>query len=294
MGALIIKTLFLKGPSTNVKAIFFIVISISLIAIDHRQGHLESVRSFLATFVYPFQYIVNFPVQASSWASRTLVTQKKLLEENDGLRQDLLLLNAKLQKYNILLEENNRLLELLESSVSLGEQMDRVLVAGLIAVEMESFRRQIIINKGQRDDVYNGQPVVDANGIMGQVVHVNSFSSTVLLITDQTHSVPVQINRNGLRAIAVGTGQDDIMLLENLSTNADIENGDLVISSGLGGRFPKGYPIGSISNIKLEPGEPFAQVQVTPYAKPAQSREVLLVWPYTENISMENNIKSDD
>jgi len=251
--------------------------------VDHKQGHLESVRSLLSTAVYPLQYIVNMPLQAGRWVSRSVFTQKMLLEENEYLRENLLLLNARLQKFNILLEENNRIRELLESSVNLGERVEKVLIAELIAVEMESFRRQIIINRGQRDKVYDGQPVVDAQGIMGQVVHVNPFSSTVLLITDQTHSMPVQINRNGLRAIAVGTGQDSVMLLENLPINADIKEGDLIISSGLGRRFPRGYPVGTISTILLEPGESFAKVQVTPNANPGQSREVLLVWPYEEN-----------
>jgi rod shape-determining protein MreC len=260
--------------------------------IDYRHGHLESVRSFLSTLVYPLQYVVNMPLQGGKWISQSVVTQQMLLDENGNLREEQLLLNAKLQKYNILFEENNRLRELLESSVRLGERVERVLIAELIAVEMDSSRRQIVINKGQRDKVYEGQPVVDANGIMGQVVHVNPFSSAVLLITDQTHSMPVQINRNGLRVIAVGTGQDNILLLENLPTNADIKIGDLVISSGLGRRFPRGYPVGSISNIRLEPGESFALVQVTPSANPGQSREVLLVWPFKENIKFDQFSKN--
>jgi rod shape-determining protein MreC len=250
--------------------------------VDHRQGHLETVRSVLATLVYPIQYIVDVPMQAGRWISESVVTQQNLIEENQRMREEQLLLSSKLQKFNILLEENNRLRELLESSVRLGERVERVMIAELIAVEMESFRRQIVINKGQREDVYDGQPVVDATGIMGQVVHVNQFSSTVLLITDPTHSMPVQINRNGLRAIAVGTGQDNILLLENLPTNSDIEEGDLVISSGLGHRFPRDYPVGTISKITLEPGEAFAYVQVTPSARLGQSREVLLVWPYEQ------------
>lgn len=220
-----------------------------------------------------------------------MLPQKQLLEENEDLSKDLLLLNAKLQKYDIIIEENNRLRELLESSVRLGERVERVLIGELIAVELESFRRQIVINKGQRDEVYDGQPVVDANGIMGQVVHVNPFSSTVLLIIDQTHSMPVQLNRNGLRAIAVGTGQDNVLLLENLPTNADIKTGDLVISSGLGRRFPRGYPVGTVANITMEPGEPFATVQITPSANPGQSREVLLIWPYEENTTYDQGTK---
>jgi len=137
-----------------------------------------------------------------------------------------------------------------------------------------------VINKGQREGAYYGQPVVDADGVMGQIIHVGPFSSTVLLITDPSHALPVQINRNGLRAIAVGTGLDSILLLENLPTNADIRKGDLVVSSGLGHRFPQGYPVGVVEDIQLEPAEPFAKVVVTPSAHPGQSREVLLVWPF--------------
>ncbi len=248
-----------------------------MIAVDHRQGHLETVRFVLSAFVYPLQYAVNLPVQAGRWASESLVTHSELLAENRRLREQQLLLNSKLQKYSALEEENNRLRKLLESSPKLGE---RVLIAELIAVDMESFRKQIIINKGQREGVYDGQPVVDANGIMGQVIHVGIFSSTVLLITDPLHSIPVQVNRNGLRAIAAGTGRDDTLLLENMPTNSDIITGDLLISSGLGRRFPRGYPVGIIREIKLEPGEAFAHVQVTPSAKLANSQEVLLIWPY--------------
>ncbi|HEY7841920.1 MAG TPA: rod shape-determining protein MreC, partial [Gammaproteobacteria bacterium] len=173
-------------------------------------------------------------------------------------------------------EENRRLRELLESSIQLRE---RVLVAELLAVEMEPFRRQVVINKGRREGAYDGQPVVDAGGIMGQIIHVGPFSSTVLLITDPSHALPVQVNRNGLRAIAVGTGRDNVLLLEHLPTNADIKRGDLVVSSGLGHRFPRGYPVGTIADIGLEPGESFARVEVTPSAQLGRSREVLLVWP---------------
>ena len=278
--------MFLKRPSTNVKTVLFILISISLMIVDHRQGHLESVRVVLSTVVYPLQYVVNMPLQASRLISQSVVSQKKLIEENNRLREEQLLLNSRLQRFDVLLEENNRLRKLLESSVNLGERVEKVLIAELVAVEMESFRKQILINKGQRENIYSGQPVVDANGIMGQVLHVNPFSSSVILITDSTHAMPVQLNRNGLRAVAVGTGEDDRLLLENLPTNVDIVVGDLVISSGLGDRFPKGYPVGTISKITIVPGEAFSSVEVKPSARLEQSREVLLVWPNNEHVAV--------
>lgn len=248
--------------------------------VDHRESHLESVRSVLSTLVYPIQYVVNLPVKTGRWISESFVTHKILLEENQRLRQERLLLNSRLQRFSVLQEENRRLRELLESSMKLSE---KVLVAELVSVELEPFSRQIVLNKGQNDGVYDGQPVVDSGGIMGQIIHVGPFSSTALLITDPNHALPVQVNRNGVRAIAVGTGQDDRLLLEHLPTNSDIKEGDLVVSSGLGRRFPRGYPVGTVTEVNLEPGEPFANIVVRPSASMNKSMEVLLVWPYEED-----------
>jgi rod shape-determining protein MreC len=259
-----------------VRAVLFVLASIVLMVVDHNQRHLESVRYVLSVAVYPLQYVVNLPVSAGHWLSETLVTHNTLVRDNERLRKEQLLLHSRLQRFNILEDENRRLRQLLESSMELS---DRVLVAELLAVELEPYRREVVINKGERDGVYDGQPVVDAGGIIGQVVHVGPFSSTVLLITDPSHALPVQVNRNGLRAIAVGTGQDNALQLEHLPTNSDIREGDLIVSSGLGRRFPRGYPVGTIAQISLEPGEPFAKVSVTPSANLGQSREVLLVWP---------------
>ncbi len=259
------------------RIVAFILASIILMTVDHRQGHLESVRSALSVIVYPIQYVVNLPISFASWVSESLAIRSSLLDENENLREESLLLNSRLQKFAVLEEENKRLRKLLESSFKLRE---RVLIAELLSVNMQPFRHQIVINKGKREGAYDGQPIVDANGIMGQIVHVGPFSSTVLLITDPTHALPVQINRNGLRAIAVGTGQSYSLRLEHLPNNADIREGDLVVSSGLGRRFPSGYPVGVVSKISLDPAEHFAKVTVVPSARLEQSREVLLVWPH--------------
>ncbi len=252
------------------------MVSIVLMTVDHRQGHLESVRSTLSVIVYPVQYIVDIPATMTGWATESLLTRQMLLEKNKHMQEEQLLLNSRLQKFNVLEAENQRLRKLLESSFKLSE---RVIIAELLAVEMQPFRHTIVINKGIREGAFDGQPIVDASGIMGQIIHVGPFSSTVLLITDPTHALPVQINRNGLRAIAIGTGQRQSLQLEHLPNNADIQKGDLIVSSGLGGRFPAGYPVGVISEILLDPAEPFAKVTVVPSAKLEQSREVLLVWP---------------
>ncbi len=249
-----------------------------MMTVDHRQGHLEKVRSALSVFVYPLQYIANLPIAVTNWASEALTTRTRLMEENALLRDEQLMLSSKIQKFEILQAENERLRKMLQSSEKLDE---RVLIAELLAIDLQPFRHQIVINKGQREGVYDGQPIVDANGVMGQIVHVGPFSSTVLLLTDPTHAIPVQINRNGLRSIAVGTGQSHILQLEHLSNNVDIREGDLVVSSGLGSRFPSGYPVGVVHNISRVPGEPFAKVTIIPSAQLEKNREVLLVWPET-------------
>ncbi len=257
-----------------------------LMTVDHKKNHLESVRSILSTVVYPLQYIVNLPVAATHWLSESVVTRQKLMDENARLNDEQLKLNSRLQRFAILEEENRRLRELLESSMELKE---RVLVAELIEVDLTPHRQQIVINKGLNQGAYDGQPIVDAGGIMGQIIHLGPFSSTVLLITDPTHALPVQVNRNGLRAIAVGRGQNGALSLQHLPTNADIREGDLIVSSGLGNRFPRGYPVGTISEIALVPGEAFAEVSVLPSANLGQSREVLLVWPYELLETQKNN-----
>ena len=254
--------------------------SIVLMVVDHKKAHLEIVRGAISSVVYPLQYAASFTADLPRQISLLLVTRKTLQEENEKLRREQLRLYSKLQRVATLEEENRRLRTLLESSV---EFYERVLVAELVGVELEPFRQQIIINKGLTHGVFNGQPVVDSGGIMGQTIHVSPFSSTVLLITDPTHSIPVLINRNGLRCVAVGLGQDNIMSLEHIPVNADIKEGDLIVSSGLGRKFPRGYPVGTVSSIARIPGELFSNVMVTPSAKFGESREALLLWPAQSN-----------
>ena len=250
--------------------------SIVLMVADHKQVHLEIVRTSISSVVYPLQYAASFTADLPRQISLLLVTRKALQDENEKLRREQLRLYSKLQRVATLEDENRRLRALLESSV---EFYDRVLVAELVGVELEPLRQQIIINKGLTHGVFSGQPVVDSDGIMGQTIHVSPYSSTVLLITDPNHSIPVLINRNGLRAVAVGLGQDSVLSMEHIPINADIKEGDLIVSSGLGRKFPSGYPVGIISSISRIPGEIFSNVLVTPSAKFGQSREALLLWP---------------
>jgi len=244
-------------------------------AIDHRQHHLESIRSTLSLFIYPLQYAVSLPFSAADWAGDKLSTRENLLEENAQLRTQQKLLMAQLQKLSALKVENIRLRELLKSSKNITEH---VLIAELLAVDLEPFTRKIVVNKGSGDEVYRGQPLLDAEGIMGQIIHVNPFSSTAMLITDPNHAIPVHVNRNGLRAIALGTGAPDVLDIPYLPNSADIEVGDLLTSSGLGGRFPRDYPVATVTTVVKDPSKPYAVVKAKPTALLETSREVLLVW----------------
>jgi rod shape-determining protein MreC len=165
--------------------------------------------------------------------------------------------------------------ELLKSSKRVS---DRVLIGEILAVDLDPFTRQIVINKGNNFEVYNGQPILDADGVMGQIIHVGPFSSTAMLITDPNHAIPVELNRNGYRAIAIGTGGKGFLELTNIPNNIDIVIGDLLVTSGLGGRFPPGYPVGKISVVDADASQSYAKVTVTPSANLDRGREVMLVW----------------
>ena len=272
-------TLFRDTLSVGAKLVIFAAASAALMAADHR-GRLEAPRIALSSLAHPLHFAASLPVSWFHRASAALTDRKQLLEENERLRQERLFLNARAQRFAALQEENRRLKNLLESSTEILE--GQVLMAELVQVNLQPFRQQIIINKGRRDEVFKGQPVVDADGVMGQVTQVGLFSSTVLLLTDPAHSIPVQIDRNGLRSIAVGTGRGNALLLDYLPANADVKEGDLIVSSGLGGRFPPGYPVGSVTQVAHALGEPFSEVSVAPRAKFGRSREVLLLWPDAE------------
>lgn len=247
--------------------------------LDHRQHHLEGIRSGLSVIVYPLQYLVDLPFAVSGWASETLSSRTTLLNENRELREKQLALQLKLQMFEALESENQRLRSLLQSS---SRKWERVLIAELLQVDFDPFRHMVLLNKGSSDDVFEGHPLLDAHGVLGQVVHVSPFSSSAILITDPSHAVPVQVNRNGLRSLAVGTGEEGMLDIPHLPNNADIEVGDLLVTSGLGLRFPPGYPVATVSHIERDPTEPFATVRATPMAHLKRTREVLLVWPAEE------------
>lgn len=242
--------------------------------LDHRQQHLETIRSGLYLIVYPLQVLADAPTSLFNWANESLSSRTLLLKDNRQLRVLQLEFQGQLQKFSSLEMENTRLRELLQSSKKVDEQ---VLIGELLAVDLDPFKRQVFINKGSREGVFNGQALLDAHGIMGQINHVSIVSSTAILITDPAHVIPVQVNRNGLRAIARGTGETHRLEIPHLPNSTDIEVGDLLITSGLGQRFPAGYPVARVTHIERDPGQPYAQIIAEPSAQLERSREVLLV-----------------
>lgn len=253
-----------------------LIASLILFVLDARLNYFSSVRSALSTVVYPIQSLASMPTDLGHWFEDYFQDREQLQEKNSDLETTNLLNNIRIQKLQALERENMRLRELLGSSFRLQEH---VLVAELLTIDLDPFSQQVLIDKGQRSGVFVGQPVLDATGVMGQVTEVTPFSSRVVLLTDPGHAIPVELNRNGLRAVATGRGLNDRLQLKHLPHNADVREGDLLVTSGLGGRFPRGYPVGTVETIALPQGKAFADIAVKPAAKIKSSREVLLVLP---------------
>ncbi len=258
------------------------VLSVALMVVDARFETLKPVRSQMGLVLTPFYWLADLPVRAWEGISDQFNSRSVLIAENEKLKAEALLLQRRLQKLATLTEQNVRLRELLNSSALVDE---KVLVGELIGVDPNPFTHRILIDKGGKDGVFLGQPVLDARGLMGQVVEVMPYTSRVLLLTDTTHSIPVQVNRNGLRAIASGTGNPERLELRHVADTADIKEGDLLVSSGLGQRFPAGYPVATVKEVIHDSGQPFAIVRAVPTAALNRSRYLLLV--FSDNRSPE-------
>lgn len=246
-----------------------------MVAADLRFSALGRTRSVLNNLAAPIYWLADTPTRISNWSDTNIRSRSLLLEDNDKLRRENLLLSGRSQQLAALMAENTRLRALLNSAALLRND---VLVAELIGVSPDPARHQMILNKGAVDGVYVGQPLIDEQGLLGQVVEVSETSSRVLLITDATHAIPVQINRNGVRGIVEGTGALGSLEIHHVAATTDIEEGDLLVSSGLGGRFPVGYPVAVVNQIVRDPGRAFAIVTASPVAALDRSRHVLLVF----------------
>lgn len=252
-----------------------VVLSVALMVVDARFDLLKPVRSQMGLVLMESYWITDLPQRAWQGVAGQFGSRNELIAENEKLKTEALLLQGRLQKLAALTEQNVRLRELLNSSALVDEKVE---VAELIGVDPNPFTHRILINKGERDGVFLGQPVLDARGLMGQVVELMPYTSRVLLLTDTTHSIPVQVNRNGLRAIASGTGNPERLELRHVADTADIKEGDLLVSSGMGQRFPAGYPVATVNEVIHDSGQPFAIVRAIPTAALNRSRYMLLVF----------------
>ena len=251
-----------------------VLVSALLMTLDHRQQLLEPVRQGLAAAVYPIRLAANMPSEVGDFVNRQLESRRDLRETNARLRSQVLLYQARLQKLDALEVENIRLRQLLDSSYEVGES---VVIAEQLRVDLDPYTHLIQIDKGATEGVFLGQPVLDANGVIGQVDRIGPLSATVRLVTDPSHAIPVQVNRNGVRTVAMGTGNLSRLELTSLPNNTDIVEGDLLVTSGLGGRFPSGYPVARVTSVKLDPGREFAQVTAVPTGALDRTQEVLLI-----------------
>lgn len=268
-------TIFTRGPSLNIRLTLALVLSVTLIFVDHKLDGFKSTRVYLNSLMSPLQYIANLPGLLLSESAQRLTSQEQLLAENQKLNNQLLLMSEKLQQFDVISKENAQLRELLQAPV---RETSRKMVAELMAVDKNPYSQQVVINKGAIDGVYLSQPVLDDKGIVGQVMEVGSTNSRVLLISDVTHAIPVRSLRNDIRFIATGSGALNELFLEHVPHSVDIQEGDTLISSGLGNVFPEGYPVAKVTQVVRDESRPFARVIVKPLANLDRLRHLLLLW----------------
>jgi rod shape-determining protein MreC len=272
---LLIKPLFSNSTSASARVVVLLIAIVALILVGIYTPWLKPIRQQLNFLAVPFYQVTDIPRRIGEWSNGAFASESDLRAENERLKIEVLIYQRKQQQMAALAAENVRLRQLLNGKDML---QDKVLIAELIGVSPNPLSHVVIINRGSREGVYEGQPVLDAFGLMGQIVEVDEDTSRVLLISDSTHAIPVQVNRNGARAIAEGTGDLNQLSLRHVSINADIREGDILVSSGLGERFPVGYPVAEVTQVARNSGQAFARVVARPMARLDRSRHVLLVF----------------
>jgi len=278
---LTINQLFKRKPLLGFKILLLLSLSLGLMILDRQNVQFHKMRQDLAVIVLPIQLLVDKPIQFFSWLSSSVTAQQNLLNENARLHSRELLLESKLQQLLKLKQENDQLRQLLKSTANIEGQ---TVVARLLAVSLDPSVAQVVLNKGKSRAVYQGQPVLDAHGVMGQVVEVGLLTSKVSLITDRLSAIPVRNTRNNIRAIAEGMGKSQLSLI-NVPDTTDIQIGDLFVASGLGLHFPVGYPVAIVTKVQHNPGQRFAMILLKPVAHLDQTQQVLLVWPNQMQLS---------
>ena len=267
------KPIFARGISNQFRLTLAIILSVILLVANDR---LEPVRQSISSILSPLQYVANIPGVVLDWSAESIATRNMLQKQNTELLRQQLLMSERLQRFEHLRQENERLRALLGSPVHMDAKK---VVAEVMEVASDPFRHYVVLNHGARSGVYVGQPVVDAQGVVGQVVEISELTSRVLLISDVTHAIPVRVTRNDVRLIAQGTGELDELELRHVAKSTDLRVGDLLVSSGLGKRFPEGYPVARILRVEKDDGQSYATVTAQPLAALDRIRYLLLIWP---------------
>jgi len=266
--------IFNQGISPAQRLSFVLICSAALIFFDHKMASFETARGYLQTLVSPLQYMANAPKQMMTWASENIVIRRQLMKENQDFRENELFFHEQAMQLNMVRQENERLRSLLTSPVR-GEI--KKMFAEILSVDSDPYSHQVVINRGTNDGVYEGQPVLDEKGIVGQILHVGVSSSRVILISDISHAIPVRIQRNGLRLVASGSGQIDRLIHNFVPHSADVKKGDLLVTSGLGGKYPEGYPVSRVVLVRTDESREFATIYSKPVAQIDRLRYMLLL-----------------
>ncbi len=271
--------LFAGNAAGTLRLIVYLALAMVLMVLDHRNGWLWRMRYAASAVVEPVYRLANLPSAGMRTLSVAFADRKLLTEQNQRLREDLLLANARLNRMAAVAEQNQHLKELLDTqrSLDLNVQLARV-----VGVDLGAWQQRLVLNLGARDGVKPGQPVIDAHGVMGQVVEVLPTTSVVMLVTDPAHAIPVVVERSGLRAVAFGARDGSGMVLPNIPLAADVRPGDKLLTSGLGGRFPPGFPVGKVLTVALGASGMFRTAQLQPAADLDRSEDVLLLHDQAE------------
>ena len=279
--------MFSSGPSLPNRLALALLLSVSLIIFDNKFDGFGTTRVYLNSLVSPLQYLANLPGQLLNSSASRFVSHERLFNDNAKLTHAAMLMNGQLQLLTFLQEENDRLRSLLNSPVQNNTRKE---VAELMAVDNNPYSHQIVINKGAINGVFEGQPVLDDKGIVGQIMQVSSTNSRVLMIADVTHAIPVRIARNNVRLIVTGSGSLNELLIPHVAHSSDLIIGDVLLSSGLGNVFPEGYPVATITSIIRDESRPFSQVRAKPVAQLDRLKYLLLLW---SERSLEKNSETE-
>ncbi len=266
--------LFAGTVAGTLRLMFYLALAMVLMVLDHRNGWMWRVRYATSVVVEPIYRLAGLPAAGMRTLSVAFADRKMLTEQNQRLREDLLLANAKLNRMASVAEQNERLKELLatQRSLELNVQLARV-----IGVDLGGSPHRLMLNLGAREGVHQGQAVIDAHGVMGQVIEVLPTTSVVMLVTDPNHAVPVTVERTGLRTVAFGSRDGGMLSLPNVPMAADVRAGDKLLTSGLGGRFPPGFPVGEVREVGQSPSGMFLEAHARPTADLDRSEYVLLL-----------------